>query len=341
MNLPSIPLLVSLSLIIGYAVHADTMAPSPKPAHALLMMTAQSKDFVIGKKVTSESGLYLSEDRLSAVHVGYHHPAVFKADYDPRDPAVLYVAALNGVLGTRDAGQTWRILMSWDMTESKDVKVDPFMPDHVYAALPNGIAVSYDKGLTWSYDDTGIQRKYTQTLLFDRSTPGTLFAGTEKGIFRKSATANGWQCVLPTQATVTYLVQSPHVAAHLLATTQADGAWRSTDGGNTWTRIHAPHEGASFIQARFDPHLPDAISLSGWEHGVLLSDDGGETWIQSIGLPSDRVWSHTHDPDFPNRLYAGLYKDTVYVSNDRGRSWEPFLFPGAQIWDYLFIPRAQ
>jgi photosystem II stability/assembly factor-like uncharacterized protein len=332
------PLLLAICLLAAAPLcHADTASPT---RHALLMMTAQSKDFVIGKRVTTDSGLYLSEDRQSAVHVGYHHPGVFKADFDPRDTDVLYVAALNGVLGTRDGGKSWRILMSWDMTESKDVKVDPFQPDHVYAALPNGIGVSYDRGMTWGYDDTGIQRKYTQTLVFDRSNPGTLLAGTEKGIFRKTAASPIWDCVLPTSATVTYIVQSPHDASLFLAATQADGAWLSNDGGDTWEQIHPPREGASFIQARFDPHQPDTLSISGWNVGVLISKDAGQSWTKAQGLPGDWVWSHTHDPDFPARLYANLYKDTVYVSDDDGRSWKPFLFPGAQIVDYLFIPRA-
>lgn len=329
------------ALLTGLIFSSLCLPASAEQAHALLMMTAQSKDFVIGRKVTSESGLYISEDRETAEHLGFHHPGVFKADYDPRDPDVLYVAALNGVLGTRDAGKTWRILMSWNMTESKDVKVDPFNPDHIYAGLPDGIGVSLDKGMTWTYADTGIQRKYCQTLLFDRATPGTLFAGTEKGIYRKSAGSEIWQCVQPTQATVNYLVQSPHDPDLILAATQADGAWLSSDGGETWEVIYPAKDGAAFHQARFDPVNPNIYSISGWKHGILISEDKGQTWRKAEGLPSDLIWSHTHDPDYPSRLYAGLYKDTVYVSDDLGRTWSTFLFPGAQIWDYLFIPRSR
>lgn len=306
--------------------------------HALLMMTAQSKDFVIGRKVTTESGLYLTIDRQNARHVGFHHPAVWKADYDPRDTNILYVAGLNGVLGTTDGGESWRILTSWDMTEPKDVKIDPFQPDHIYAGLPDGIAISRDKGQSWEYADTGIRRKYTQTLLFDRSRSGVLFAGTEKGIFRKVGDSPVWDCILPTQATVNYIVQSPHDPARLLAATQADGAWLSENGGDSWRCIHPAKEGAAFHQARFHPTNPEVISISGWNSGILTSDNDGQSWRKASGLPSDQIWSHTHDPDYPSRLYAGLYKDTIYVSDDNGDSWDPFIFPGALVWDYLFIP---
>ena len=126
--------------------------------HDLYMTASLTQDFTIGKRVTSKSGLYVSEDRQTARHLGFHHPRMDKGDYDPRDPDILYFGALNGVLGTRDGGQSWKILTSWDMTEGKDVKVDPFNPDRVYAALPDGIGVSEDMGTSWRYSDAGVDR---------------------------------------------------------------------------------------------------------------------------------------------------------------------------------------
>lgn len=311
------------------------------PEHTLYMTASLTQDFTIGKRVTSKSGLYASGDRASAHHLGFHHPRMDKGDFDPRNPEVLYFGALNGVIGTRDGGRSWKILTSWNMTEGKDVKVDPFNPDRIYAGLPDGIGVSEDMGATWRYSDSGIERKYTQTLALDGSREGVLLAGTEKGIYRSTDGALNWTRVLPTSATVNHLVQSPHDPAHFLAATQENGAWISTDGGVNWAQVHMGESGKAFHFAAFHPHKPTVLTLSGWGFGVRISGDRGNTWTQATGLAHDKVWSHAMDPDFPDRLYACLYRDTVYVSDDLGKSWEPFLFAGATIWEYLFVPKSR
>lgn len=312
-----------------------------QPDHRLYLLGSLTQDFTIGKRVTSKSGLYLSEDRQSARHIGFHHPRMDKGDFDPRDPDTLYIAALNGVLRTRDGGETWKITTSWDMTEPKDVKVDPFEPDTIYAALPDGIGISDDQGETWRYSDQGIQHKYTKTLAPDRTRKGVLLAGTERGIYRTRDGGESWKQVLPTSATVTFIKQSPHNPKHFLASTQEDGVWMSRNGGKGWKQIHAGEDGSSFHYARFHPHQPGVFSISGWGFGLRISRDMGKTWTQVDGLKDDKVWIHAMDPDFPDRIYAALYRDTVYVSDDLGRNWEPFLFPGATIWDFLFVPNAE
>lgn len=315
-----------------------SLCATDAPDHLLYMTATLSQDFTIGKRVTSESGIYLSADRESARHLGFHHPRMDKGDYDPRDTDMLYFAALNGLLGTRDGGQTWKILTSWFMTEGKDVKVDPHNPDTIYLALPDGIGVSHDRGETWRYADNGITRKYTQSLAPDRSRPGHVLAGTEYGIYRTTDGAETWTRVLSSSATVNHVVQSPHDPATFMAATQADGAWISRDAGRTWTQVHDPEPGKSFHHTRFHPSEPETITLGGWGFGLLVSRDAGATWTRVEGLANDNVWNHALDPDYPGRIYASLYRDTVYVSDDLGATWEPFLFPGATIWSFLFVP---
>lgn len=309
------------------------------PEHALYMTASLTKDFTIGKRVTSKSGLYISEDRETARHLGFHHPRMDKGDYDPRDPDILYFAALNGVLGTRDGGETWKILTSWNMTEGKDVKVDPFNSDRIFVGLPDGIGISEDQGATWRYSDSGIERKYTQSICPDRTREGHVLAGTEKGLYRTTNGGRDWTGVLSTTATVNQVVQSPHNPDHFLAATQENGALLSRDAGRTWEQVHSGKPGMSFHNAAFHPREPEILTLSGWGFGVRISEDMGKTWKMAPGLAHNNVWSHAMDPDFPNRIYACLYHDAVHVSDDLGQTWEPFLFPGATIWDYLFVPQ--
>ena len=329
------------ALCLAGFLAGSILTGAEKTEHRLYMMASLTKDFTIGKRVTSKSGLYLSEDRETAQHLGFHHPRMDKGDFDPRDPDILYIAALNGVLRTRDGGKTWKITTSWDMTEPKDVKVDPFQPDIIYAGLPDGIGISEDQGETWRYSDRGIERKYTQTLAPDRTREGVVLAGTERGIYRTKDRGKTWNQVLPTSATVNYIEQSPHKPRHFIAATQEDGIWISRNSGKAWKQIHEGEDGHSFHYARFHPHEPETLTISGWGFGLRISENQGKTWTQVDGLKHDNVWIHTMDPDFPNRIYAGLYRDTVYVSDDLGKRWEQFLFPGATLWDFLFVPTTE
>ena len=124
------------------------------PAHDLFLCASINKDYVIGSKLITLSGLYRREADGSYQHLGVNFPGIFSLSFDPRDHDVFYAASLNGVLCTRDGGKTWRIGTSWDMTEPKDVFVDPNAPDHIYLALPDGIAVSRDRGATWPRRDS-------------------------------------------------------------------------------------------------------------------------------------------------------------------------------------------
>lgn len=327
--------------VLAYMVVSLTAcAEAPDSSrHTLYMAASLTQDFTIGKRVTSKSGLYISPERETARHLGFHHPRMDRGDYDPRDPEVLYFGALNGVLGTRDGGESWKILTSWNMTEGKDVKVDPHDPDIIYAALPDGIAVSMDQGASWAYRNTGIEREYTQSIAPDRAHEGVVLAGTELGIYRTTDRGGQWSRVLETSATVNEVVQSPHDPSVFMAATQADGAWLSHDSGRTWSQIHPEAKDSSFHNAAFHARNPSILTLGGWGFGLRISMDGGETWKKATGLPHDNVWSHAVDPDYDNRLYACLYRDTVYVSDDLGMTWKPFIFPGATIWDFLFVPK--
>ena len=174
---------------------------------------------------------------------------------------MFYTATLNGCVQTTDGGQTWRIGTSWDMTEPKDVCVDPNAPDHIYLALPDGIAVSPDRGATWPRRENGLPErgKYTQTIEVDRTQAGRVLAGCESGIYLTEDGAQSWRRVLPTNATVDDVQQSPHDPQLWLAVTQSDGAFQfrataASPGKNS--PACRPTRGA--LQCRLRRHQPAA-----------------------------------------------------------------------------------
>jgi photosystem II stability/assembly factor-like uncharacterized protein len=255
-----------------------------------------------------------------------------------------------------DGGQSWRCTTSWDMTEIKDVSVDPNSPDHVYIALPDGIAVSPDRGNTWPRMENGLPErgKFTFTIRVDRTQAGRVLAGCEAGIFLTENGAQSWRQVFRSKTTVDDIQQSPTDPKLWLAVTQADGALISRDGGLTWKQLPgAPSERALYNVA-FDATHPSRLAIASWTYGVLTSEDGGATWTErNAGLPGKKagyrapsdagphaVFRVGVDPD-SGRLYASVIGEALYVSDDFGRTWKNGGLEGSQINRFVFLPREE
>lgn len=313
------------------------------PQHDLYVCATISLNYVIGSKLVTLSGLYQRLPDGSYAHFGLNFPGIFNLAVDPRDPSVLYAASLNGALCSTDAGKTWRIGTSWDMTEPKDIFVDPNAPDHVYLALPDGIAVSADRGFTWPRRENGLPErgKYTQVVKVDRTQAGRALAGCESGIYVTTDAAESWHRVFSAQKTITDLRQSPHDSKLWLATTQSNGALISRDGGLSWTQFQNVPSAEALYNIAFDATNPKRFAIGSWTYGVLVTEDGGETWHErNAGLPDEHcVFRVGIDPD-DGRLYAAVYKDAVFESRDFGRTWQKSGLEGSTVYNFVFVPRV-
>jgi photosystem II stability/assembly factor-like uncharacterized protein len=331
-----------LSLLL-LALLTGSAGAAPAPQHDLYVCATVSLNYVIGSKLTTLSGLYQRGADNTYGHFGLNFPGIFNLAVDPRDPARLYVASLNGALCSTDGGKTWRIGTSWDMTEPKDIFIDPNAPDNIYLALPDGIAVSHDRGLTWPRRETGLPErgKYTQVVKVDRTRAGRALAGCESGLYLTENAAASWRRVFPTKATITDLRQSPHDPALWLATTQSDGAMISRDGGLTWKKFESVPSSEALYNIAFDATNPLRYALGSWTYGVLTTEDGGQTWTErNAGLPAEHcVFRVGIDPD-NGRLYAAVYKEALYDSEDFGRTWRKAGLEGSTVYNFVFVPKA-
>lgn len=318
-------------------------APAPAPKHDMYLCATISLNYVIGSKLVTLSGLYQREQDGSYRHFGLNFPGIFNLAVDPRDPQVMYVASLNGALCSIDGGETWRIGTSWDMTEPKDIFVDPNAPDNVYLALPDGIAVSPDRGVTWPRRENGLPErgKYTQVVKVDRTRAGRALAGCESGLYLTENAAQSWRRVFPTRTTITDLRQSPHDPKLWLATTQSDGALSSSDGGLSWKKFAGVPSAEALYNVALDATNPQRFAIGSWSYGVLTTEDGGKTWTQrNAGLPDEHcVFRVGIDPD-TGRLYAAVYRDAVFESDDFGRTWRKSGLEGSTVYNFVFVPKA-
>lgn len=307
--------------------------------HDLWTCMVTSKDYVVGAKLPP-SGIFVKRAGGAWGHVGYNHPFIQAADFDPRDPAVVYVAAGNGLLRVTGGGARWKILTGNDVTELMDVSVDR-QSGAIYFVHTRGIRVSRDGGATWSELAGGLRRKYSMAVRADRR-GGAVVTGNEQGVFRSADGGRSWTPVGAAGLQVIRVEQSPHDPCHWLAGTQGGGLFASTDCGASFESAGNLAVGRNVSDIAYDPVSAGRVAVAAWGIGVAVSEDGGKTWqVRSAGLPSTDVWSVAFDPDTRGRIYASVHEDALYVSDDAGRTWRKDGLGGSRVRRMLFVPEGR
>jgi photosystem II stability/assembly factor-like uncharacterized protein len=107
-----------------------------------------------------------------------------------------------------------------------------------------------------------------------------------------------------------------------------DGAvYKSTDGGDTWTKLTLP-AGVTFPNKIVsNPARPDTLYFTAWPDddarggGVYRSGDGGKTW-ECVFDEHKRVFGITTDPKNPGHIYITTFEHSAHRSLDSGNTWE-------------------
>jgi photosystem II stability/assembly factor-like uncharacterized protein len=96
------------------------------------------------------------------------------------------------------------------------------------------------------------------------------------------------------------------------------GVFRSTDGGESWTKIS---DQANVESLALDPRTHDRIYVGTWRQGTR-TDDGGRTWkLINNGMVLDTdMFSITVAGDDPDNLWVSTC-GWVYNTKNRGENW--------------------
>jgi uncharacterized repeat protein (TIGR01451 family) len=129
----------------------------------------------------------------------------------------------------------------------------------------------------------------------------------------------------------------PADCAKLYAGTQANGVYKSQDGGRTW----APNglAGARVNWLAVQPDDCEVAHAATWGLGVQKTTDGGLHWTPAnAGLADLFLYILAVAPD-GQTLYVGTAQHGVYKSTDAGGSWSPANagLPGGALVDALAI----
>src|SRR4029079_9855309 len=97
---------------------------------------------------------------------------------------------------------------------------------------------------------------------------------------------------------------------------QGDGAYKTTDGGKTWTHIRLV-DTQNISRTRVDPTNPDVVYVAAFGHhaapnpdrGVFRSKDGGKTWDKVLFRDTRTgAIDLVLDPNSPQVIYAALWE---------------------------------
>jgi photosystem II stability/assembly factor-like uncharacterized protein len=279
------------------------------------------------------------------------------------DPLTYYMASVGGgVWKTTDAGVSWEPLWNHEpVAATGAVAVSYSDPNIVYVgtgeATPrgdstygNGVYKSTDAGKTWVHmglDDT----RRIGKIIVDPKDPNRVFVAAlghvygpneERGVFRSLDGGKTWTKILYKNDTTgaADLIFNGNDTQTLYASmwtfqrtpwhsasggTDDDGLYKSTDGGDTWTKVGGqgwPTGPLGKIGVAVSPSNPNRVyalvEAMGDKKGLYRSDDAGQTWklINNEHYFIQRPWYFTHvwaDPKNEDTVYVedlGVYRST-------------------------------
>ncbi|BFI96204.1 MAG: hypothetical protein RSP_17140 [Rhodanobacter sp.] len=269
---------------------------------------------------------------------------------DPRNPDVVYVAALGhaygpnaerGVFRSSDGGKTWtKVLFKNDDTGAIDLAFKPGDPDTVYAALwqtrrppwsvyppsngpGSGLYVSHDGGAHWSQvqGDGFAAHPGRIGLATSPARPDRVYAlvdaaGGEGGLYRSDDDGAHWKHITGDQR----LWQRGWYFSGVTADPKdADRVYvmntivlRSDDGGAHFIALKGDPTGDDFHALWIDP-TDSNRQILGVDQGTLITLNGGKTWSSWFNQPTAQIYHVSTDNRFPYWVY-GAQQDSGAVA---------------------------
>jgi photosystem II stability/assembly factor-like uncharacterized protein len=305
------------------------------------------------------------------------------AAVDPNDDSIVYAGTFEGLYKSTDGGATWkRASTGLTCAGVSGLIIDPSSPSVFYATTMGGICKSSDGGDTWEMSLAGGIGLYVReessasggggaeggwlpaSLVMAPSSPSTLYALTGAGLFRSDDGGAEWEPragkglldINPQQGGYDVSLALVSIAdADILFATTYNGVLRSTDGGNSWSKVldnwsllrADPNESATLYAPTFVEHLEDPVMTM--HSTVLKSVDAGATWTTIVPEQAANIGELVFDNQDPASLFMVQWDDpglgadspiSILRSLDGGVTWEPagFQLPAGNIAGLLFDP---
>jgi photosystem II stability/assembly factor-like uncharacterized protein len=240
----------------------------------------------------------------------------------PENPSIWYVAVgSGGVWKTVNAGTTFEPIFDDQPTYSIGcVSIDPSNPEIIWVGTGENVG-----GRHVAYGD---------------------------GVYRSADGGKSWQNMgLKSSEHISKIIVHPDNSDIVWVAAQGPlwnkggerGLYKTTDGGQSWTKTLGDDAWTGVTDIVIDPRNPDQLYAATWQRhrtvaayvgggpgtGIYRSTDGGDNWEKlTQGLPDTDMGKIglAISPMEPDILYAAIElirrKGGVYRSTDQGSSWE-------------------
>ncbi len=289
--------------------------------------------------VSHGDGMYKSTDAGTTwKHIGLKDSRhIFRVRVHPRNPDIVYVAALGHLFGqnqerglfrSTDGGKNWqKILYRDDKTGATDLILDPTNANILYAGLwqvtrspyslesggaGGGLFKSTDAGDTWTEltKNKGLPKGIIGNIGVTVSAANhdriwAIVEAEEGGVFRSDDAGKTWTRINEDRN----LRQRAWYYSRIYADPKnLDVVYvlnvqfhRSNDGGRTFTSINVPHGDNHDLWIA--PNDPSRM-IYGDDGGAAVSFNGGKTWTEQDQATA-QFYRVTLDNDFPYNIYGG------------------------------------
>lgn len=193
----------------------------------------------------------------------------YKLMAHPDSNQVLYSAQSNGLFKSADAGQTWTLLRAG---LHRDIEFKPFHAETMYVAADLAVFRSVNSGATW----TAVYNFGTSTnieLSVTRADSNKLGIAIGTKMFYQSNDGGNTQAVLVNNAIDDNdMLQYSQLNAQRIYCGYVTN-WRSTNGGQTWTKITNWYNDGVLPPVHADNHYADVNPLV--PQYIYVCNDGG------------------------------------------------------------------
>jgi photosystem II stability/assembly factor-like uncharacterized protein len=294
-------------------------------------------------------GMYKSADAGKTwTHIGLESTRqIGRVIVDPKNPNVVFVAALGHVYGShpdrgvyrsRDGGATWqKVLFKNDDVGAIDLAFDPTNSQIVYATLWNvrrppwfiytpangpggGIYKSTDGGTTWQEIDEGIplENRGRIGISVSPTNRNRIYAAVdakEGGVFRSDDAGKSWTRLSSDKRLwdrgwyFEKITADPKNADTVYVMNTA--MYKSTDAGKTWTAIKGAPGGDDYHQLWIYPDDPRRMIVAS-DQGAIVTVDGAATWSSWYNQSTAQIYHIAADYRFPYWI-TGAQQDSGAV----------------------------
>jgi len=263
---------------------------------------------------------------------------------DPRDANRLFVAVEGhpygpseerGLYRSVDGGKTFkRILFVSNKTGASEVQIDPQNPQIVFAGMwqrqeapwengsfegaEGGLYRSTDGGDTWKkLTGNGLPAEILQLqLTISPVNPKRMYAeigpvNGAVGLYRSDDGGDHWVHAPEDDTRPEERIGGGDVPVPLADPKDPDTvyvasivSWKSTDAGKTWTALRGSPGGDDYQNVWINPNNTKIIALAS-DQGVVISQNGGESWAEWYNQGTAQMYHATADNAFPYRVCGG------------------------------------